>query len=215
MNLGQKILDEIVRQPMFRMECPAHPEAGCLAIWNGNTAEQLEAVIYQFTTMNNDHTTCKDPRCMDPDCVAKRDAINPQHYKSHPSGVECIDITRHMDFCLGNAFKYLFRCGSKGSPLEDLKKARWYLSDALATRNKGLLCRFANAVNGGYDLGLDAPHSVFRVVRCENRFSGHMAAALGSVWAASDRPRTTIFLERALDSVKRMESIIVLTGRCG
>ncbi len=163
--------------------------------------------------MNNDHTTCKNPRCVDADCASKRDAINPQHYKSHPSGVECIDITRHMDFCLGNAFKYLFRCGSKGSPLEDLKKARWYLEDALKHRRKGLLCRISNAVNGGYDLGLDAPHSVWRVVRTECRFSGHMAAALGSVWSASDRPRTTIFLERALDSVKRMESIIVLTGR--
>ena len=30
---------------MFRMECPAHPEAGCLAIWNGNAAEQLEALV--------------------------------------------------------------------------------------------------------------------------------------------------------------------------
>lgn len=165
--------------------------------------------------MNNDHTTCNDPRCMDPDCVAKRDNINPAHYKNHPSGVETITITRHMDFVLGNAFKYLFRCGSKGSPLEDLKKARWYIEDALAHRRKGLASRLSNKLHGGYDLGLDAPHNVWRVVRAECRFSGHMAAALGWVWSAHDRPRTTIFLERALDSVKRMESIIVLTGRVG
>lgn len=44
-SVGQRILDEIIRQPMFRMECPAHPEAGCLAIWNGNTAEQIEAIV--------------------------------------------------------------------------------------------------------------------------------------------------------------------------
>lgn len=141
------------------------------------------------------------------------DTCNPHYYKTHPSGVECIDITRHMDFCLGNAFKYLFRCGSKGSPLEDLKKARWYLEDALKQRRRGWAQRLNNALYGGYDLGLDAPHNVWRVVRTECRFSGHMASALSCVWAAWDRPRTTVFLERALESVKRMESIVVLTGR--
>lgn len=56
------------------------------------------------------------------------DMINhPPHYKSHPSGVECIQITEHMNFCLGNAFKYIWRAAEKGSQLEDLKKARWYL----------------------------------------------------------------------------------------
>ena len=47
MNVGQKILDEIVKQPMFRMECPEHPEAGCLAVWNGDTAEQIEAIVIE------------------------------------------------------------------------------------------------------------------------------------------------------------------------
>ena len=163
--------------------------------------------------MNTDHTTCNDPRCVDPDCVAKRDAINPPHYKTHPSGVECIDITRHMDFCVGNAFKYLFRCGSKGSAAEDLKKARWYLEDALKHRRKGWAQKLSNKIHGGYDPAVDAPHCVWLVVRAECRFSGLMAAALGWVWAVHDRPRTTVFLERALDAVKRMESIVILTGR--
>lgn len=56
------------------------------------------------------------------------DMVNsPPHYKSHPSGVECITVTEHMNFCLGNAVKYIWRAGEKGSKLEDLKKARWYL----------------------------------------------------------------------------------------
>ncbi len=42
---GQDIIDEIIRQPMFRVECPSHPEAGCLIIWNGNAAEQLDAIV--------------------------------------------------------------------------------------------------------------------------------------------------------------------------
>ena len=43
---------------------------------------------------------------------------------------ECIDFTKHMSFCRGNAFKYVWRCGLKGDKdkwIEDLKKAKWYL----------------------------------------------------------------------------------------
>lgn len=56
------------------------------------------------------------------------DNVNhPQHYTSHPSGVECIEITEHMNFCLGNAMKYIWRASLKGKEVEDLKKARWYI----------------------------------------------------------------------------------------
>jgi hypothetical protein len=57
--------------------------------------------------------------------------IDPKHYKSHPSGIECIEITRHFCFNLGNVFKYLWRFDKKGAPVEDLKKASWYLFDEL------------------------------------------------------------------------------------
>lgn len=55
----------------------------------------------------------------------------PQHYNSHPSGIEAIDVCRFMSFDLGNAFKYIFRAPFKGSQLQDLKKARWYINDAI------------------------------------------------------------------------------------
>ena len=56
------------------------------------------------------------------------DPVNhPSHYNDHPSGVECIQVTEHMGFCVGNAIKYLWRAGKKGSTIEDLKKARWYI----------------------------------------------------------------------------------------
>lgn len=59
---------------------------------------------------------------------AQHDTVNhPAHYTTHPSGVECIQITEHMTFCMGNAVKYLWRAGSKGDMLEDLRKARWYV----------------------------------------------------------------------------------------
>jgi len=60
-----------------------------------------------------------------------KDAINPRHYKSHPSGIECIEITRYMNFCLGNAMKYIWRAGLKDDKKQDLQKAIWYLQREL------------------------------------------------------------------------------------
>ena len=60
------------------------------------------------------------------------DSVNhPKHYTQHPSGVECITVTRHFNFNIGNAIKYLWRAGLKGSALEDLQKARWYVDDEI------------------------------------------------------------------------------------
>ena len=65
------------------------------------------------------------------------DPVNhPPHYTKHPSGVECIQIVEHMGFCLGNAIKYLWRADEKGSPLEDLKKARFYIDREIQRREK-------------------------------------------------------------------------------
>ena len=59
---------------------------------------------------------------------------HPRHYTTHPSGVECIDVTEHMNFNLGNAVKYIWRMGQKVGveSLVDLKKARWYLDREIA-----------------------------------------------------------------------------------
>lgn len=69
------------------------------------------------------------------------DEVNhPSHYTSHPSGVECIDITRHMTFNIGNALKYLWRAGLKSEAtktqkekhIQDLQKAAWYINDEIS-----------------------------------------------------------------------------------
>ncbi|MBF6055498.1 hypothetical protein AF335_33160 [Streptomyces eurocidicus] len=52
---------------------------------------------------------------------------HPAHYTSHPSGIECIDIVKHMNFCIGNAFKYLWRAGLKGNAIEDYEKTIRYI----------------------------------------------------------------------------------------
>lgn len=71
------------------------------------------------------------PGSQDDPSASLEDPINPSHYRRHPSGVECIDITRHMNFNVGNAVKYIWRAGQKGDAIEDLKKAQWYLNDEI------------------------------------------------------------------------------------
>lgn len=67
------------------------------------------------------------------------DNINhPSHYTNHPSGVECIDITEHFNFCLGNAIKYIWRAGLKENEekTNDLQKAIWYLNREIESAAK-------------------------------------------------------------------------------
>lgn len=68
---------------------------------------------------------------------------HPSHYTwlKDLCGIEVIDITRHMDFDLGNALKYILRCGHKSEEgysdkekaIEDLKKAIFYIEDKIKT----------------------------------------------------------------------------------
>lgn len=73
------------------------------------------------------------------------DPVNsPKHYTSHPSGVECIQITEHYNFCIGNAIKYLWRHGLKESKgmsgneksIQDLEKAVWYINREIENLKK-------------------------------------------------------------------------------
>lgn len=75
--------------------------------------------------MINEH----DIRDMKPDYVER-----PPHYTKHPSGVECIQITEHMGFNLGNALKYIWRCDLKHDAVEDLRKALWYINREVSKR---------------------------------------------------------------------------------
>ena len=63
---------------------------------------------------------------------------HPAHYTQHPSGVECIDITKHMGFCLGNAVKYIWRADLKDNAIQDLQKAAWYIQCEIDRRKATL-----------------------------------------------------------------------------
>ena len=79
------------------------------------------------------------------DKIPINDNVNhPKHYTNHPSGIECIEITRHYCFTIGNAIKYLWRAGlkteegmtNKQKEIEDLKKAIWYINDRIKQLEK-------------------------------------------------------------------------------
>lgn len=66
------------------------------------------------------------------DNYIKTDEVNhPKHYTSDASGIEVIEMTEHMGFCLGNAVKYIKRCELKGKKRQDLEKALWYIQREL------------------------------------------------------------------------------------
>lgn len=69
-------------------------------------------------------------------CEQDHAVDHPKHYNEHPSGIECIQVVRHFNFCIGNAIKYLWRAGLKNDDIEDLKKARWYIDDEIKSRQE-------------------------------------------------------------------------------
>lgn len=93
---------------------------------------------------------CREPE-VDCECIAmdiehggpsfppldfSNDVSHPKHYTNHPSGIECIQITEHMGFNLGNALKYIWRCDLKNDAIEDLNKAKWYIDREIERRSK-------------------------------------------------------------------------------
>lgn len=93
---------------------------------------------------------------------------NPAHYTQHRSGIECIQVTEHMNFCLGNAMKYLWRAGSKGDAIEDLKKAAWYIEREIQRLSASHQAPFVDAPDDNRD---------------DNKLRDiSLAYPLGSVW---------------------------------
>ncbi len=72
----------------------------------------------------------------------KNNNVNhPSHYTwlKDKCGIEVLDITRHMDFDLGNAIKYILRAGKKNpeKTIEDLQKAIFYINDKIESLKNG------------------------------------------------------------------------------
>ncbi|ALF01426.1 hypothetical protein SEA_LILPHARAOH_47 [Mycobacterium phage LilPharaoh] len=96
-------------------------------------ANNLAAESDELTSEDN---SAGAARGQTPDMVA-----HPAHYTSSPAQcsecghpIECIDITQHMGFCLGNATKYIWRCDLKNDAIEDLRKAIQYIEFEIERR---------------------------------------------------------------------------------
>lgn len=89
------------------------------------------------------------------------DAVNhPKHYNSHPSNVECIDLVEHLNFCRGNAVKYLFRHLEKhDNVLEDLNKSAWYVKREIDRRSREVEDISVGSSLRGIEFG---PHKTLR-----------------------------------------------------
>lgn len=94
---------------------------------------------------------------------------HPKHYTSHPSGIEVIEITEHMNFCLGNVIKYVMRAEHKGRTLEDLKKARWYLDREIEKLENSKIEKFKENLESvfpiydfeNFDYPIDNPNAFY------------------------------------------------------
>lgn len=124
----------------------------------------------------------------------KHDAVNhPRHYTSHKSGIECIEITAHMGFNLGNAFKYVWRAGLKtDDATEDLNKALWYAEREMKQPCSGVR-RFVRSPG------------VLALVNkaCDVETNGR-ALALSSLWNADGEPYDSTVLISAHRAVQRL-----------
>jgi hypothetical protein len=102
----------------------------------GETSDGLLPVLYKSRRflINVEHVERIGP---DEARHASDDPVDhPRHYNQHPSGVEAIVICEHLNFCLGNAVKYILRADHKGSKIEDIQKARWYIDRELIRLQK-------------------------------------------------------------------------------
>ena len=126
-----------VATPGCCIDCYFFSKPGCALkhpIYCGvDTRNDKTSICYKFIEQ------CK-PKDIEQKTEIKVDNVNhPAHYNSHPSGIECIEITRHHNFDIGNAIKYLWRAGLKSEEgmedadkqVEDLNKAIWYIKDEI------------------------------------------------------------------------------------
>lgn len=65
------------------------------------------------------------------------DPIRPAHYRQHPSGIQPIEVSRHLPGDLAQAFQYLHRAPYRGEHVADLRKAVWFLQDHAANVEAG------------------------------------------------------------------------------
>lgn len=116
---------------------------------------------------------------------------HPAHYNDRNIGYECIDLTQFQNFCVGNAMKYLWRFRSKGKPLEDLRKARWYARRA---------SRLGEVV-------LHAPGSCYRILRALYESTAGFESVAWHGFYSRDWHMVMEALDRMIERIENGEEI--------
>ena len=100
----------------------------------GNVFEVLSVGVYGNCNLSDGGFYYKSELELADEKEPFNPVTKPSHYNSHPSGIQCIDITKHMGFNLGNVIKYVWRADLKDNAIEDLKKAKWYIENEIEKR---------------------------------------------------------------------------------
>lgn len=131
--------------------------------------------------------------------MTEEDVVShPKHYTSHPSGIECIEITEHMGFCLGNAFKYITRLGLKDDIAQDLRKAVWYIDREIDKR-------------GGEAPSLkDITERKEKITKwCDSELDDRLATIYEALWLSDQEYGTTTGALRMIRSILSDEATIL------
>ena len=103
-----------------------------------SAAESLRDLLFSFVRIFGEelHSSSSANAAENESCMSSSiDPVNhPPHYTQYP--IEVIEIAERLNFCLGNVVKYVLRADFKGRPLEDLRKAKWYLEREISRREK-------------------------------------------------------------------------------
>lgn len=125
------------------------------------------------------------------------DNINhPKHYKSLGAKcstcnnpIECIDVTQHQGFVIGNAIKYLWRADYKGNKLEDLRKAAWYVNRAIENEQSKL--------NNQDNVAVDPTETDYTVYSCAHDLKVSYEELLDFIKKDENKKHKIIFVDDA------------------
>lgn len=128
-GLELEIHSELVDEKLGRYEMHADVKEGDAFTKFTLQKEDMKFVMDKLSELKEETKPSKEETK-----PSKEDVVNhPKHYTSHPSGIETIEITRWMNFNLGNSIKYILRSGKKSedTAIQDLEKAVWYITDEI------------------------------------------------------------------------------------
>lgn len=128
-----------------------------------------------------------------------RNVENPGHYTwlKEVAGVEPIDITRHLDFNLGNCIKYILRKGKEGNPrIQDLLKAKWYLEDEI----RNIM---------GFKEKEAAIRNLTRLGFRKDRFSSIDTTVNMATYQEGDGDRTCYVIDTPSDHAQEVEGVLL------